>query len=1020
MNRFTETTSAYSKGQSVLKKVDNIEERIQCAPSSVMNAPELRDVDLHLPMIAHNFCYSYVGSFVHPKHFTLNKLGLKLINSAIPDFRYLFSFFSRYKKEPDYDSTILQETLSPFMYYRFLKLFNDFISYMPISDEREALIYVLKFCYVEFARLMMIRTFSDLRDKLVSKFSEKCSNISSFDSIFEKVFLRTITFPLLKGAQRIQKAIRKNLNKTKEEMSDAFPDYDLHNNVILANTFVFDRINQMETSYFLPREQIYDIKGLKNKALNRASELLKSGILADFKKFNGNYVFKVRVEPFTKFYLELSMMQNNYTICIDKKNKTLLVPVPENDFGITLVVDGKKVKSYTFFASQKAIELTDSFDRNGARFTFSIAMVKEKGPYFKIDDHLFHDNVLVYECFDYLIQHLVHTWVSNLEERPELQYIITVIDFALKYSIPTSSVFIKMLEHLHRVFSASFSFLSAFVPVYILCKSLQSESLLLPMELETLEIMESRLVEQLKECYVTLLSKPDPHSAPPFCELTILLYLGHPDIAKADEYLARILDEVESEILRPCLSLLDMQSMDHPSPPSMIKLYALKCKINQEVIDNSLLNIQFSPVSISDCANSIYESVVNLKGVLTDPSTPLFYKVDDILTYVKTLVRNLSEAFMDHDPLPTQYDIFHYMATHRALYHFLDKTPLLSPSEFFGRVILDWVTDLGQNLIKWIDKSVERDKFDVFNQTDNTSLSICDLVNIIDDTSKFILDVEDKSDQYEHILCAFVSLLSAATKHYISSLVYCIEKRTYTINQVYVMLNNLSKIKAHWNNFYELKILTKDDLPEELKSMSLDPAKNLVTLIKTQIVNLSDVISDKAFNVVHKTLFEGKSIKSDYKIFRYTVINDVFSLYQDSLNCIDILQPNFHSYVYLYVLKGLEQGLVRVLEQFHSHRDEEAFNDVVDILYVSLMGVFEDFPDDIRQLHLGEISQLKWAHTLTRYTDNEPDVTFDELMNQDQNDDELNRIKFVVLYQKAKSLVDIGIARIGLRKYRVV
>ena len=999
--------TSYDGSMFTLKKKEYSEIELLKQSKSLLSNPFLFNQRNNLPLLVHNLSHKLINNFIDLKTMILKPLGNEMISEyelKNCELRLLFSFYPKYSKDIKISNEIFEDFLTPTLYLRFINEIVQTISYLPHFSNEYDTIFSKLIIYLIFStpKLCLLRTINDLRSNLFKylKNELKFNDINLFDQIFNESLLNSFNYNLNIENKKPYKILSKYLHLTKDKFFENFLDKKNFKNNYKTFTFIHERASILSKNWVYNLDEIEDdptnhFRQIQLRSLFIANSIYKIESSNNIKNnslifltLNSTNNFDLSSILFIQFKFRnkyINFRLNNNTIelilpSLEKKHLKIrfkFINDPKNTIKEVLIekLNLKTNINGDFFLKKQNIKII---------YLISLE-IKPKNEIINLNNYLFNEFSSSKDSIDFLIECTLSEWLKDLKISPPMKLFSTIIDFALKYSIPTSYIYFKFLTKFLQCWSSSGLFIDAFVNILLTCYIINEKLNIIENEKNSFQVALETLQHSIPKILINNFSKPELIEHSPITSLMIILSLFY-DPLNITNYFSTIIQDSIVNIFEGIIQSLEWIPNIKEANPSTLSLYSLLPKTKNEPIigENMLPKISFTSISLIETSKKLLLRTQKLTAYFTKETLPsLLNHQQSIRSDFASLSFQLAQCFTYLNPPPSENETYEFLGIYKQLWRLFGSYSFHSPKILFQPVIYRWISDLGPALIKWTSKAIELDDFSINVKSQKTSTSLIDLFTIFNDTFSFLdkLDLGQENHEDE-IINSYISLCSSSIRLYITSLLDIlhyhinlftkIEKykfplfvninRKTSLSQFFVIINDLTSLHSFWQEF--ITIFTKK---HQIIQRYDDITNGLSNAIKTSIESLDREISRKIKYLIYpiickkKKLFNKKTFEINEQQFN-TIKELVLDLMIKSIEETKSIN-NFRIYqIIKSFLKGFENGLLYILIPFSLEKFKSNY-------LIQLIEIFEECFIEIFQLcnnkkYLNNLNEhcliLKW------------------------------------------------------------
>ena len=805
---------AQKEGFSNLQRV-----RTNLAPDQI----EVTYRDWRFPVIEHLFDATKGN---------LSKDGLAFFDGARTvnrDLDFLFCFFSKYDRCPSAFDVILDETMSPVSFFCFVQeLFDSFGLLTPeMETERAALSNVVRRVLLGTKRLLHIGSVREMAAEVMRIVDEVNPSVrDSLQPIVEQCFMNAMFTHSVKATD-IEKAKDDLLGEICNDMRVLEGMYGDYGTFVHMLTEVHVAVGYMDSDWIYSSRVAPELAEEAKRAVLRRVEL--AGSLTKGCEYEGSQLMTVTVEWTKKFaksrlasvaYIEVAYDDSKIIL---PASKEIVIPVwaTEGRLCVKLMYvkkkyakakDGIPDKAYGVLCEictpvrKESSQTVMKFKRRSSVFAGQCGKMTVNLVYHAPGAHVPLSNPMCEyrnpkagELLDFYAGRLVKAWMQKspfMGAYPACPEHVALLEFALRYSVPATTVYIAILNKLIQGWCHAEGYLNALTCMFLVTSICLEQCSKNTRETQEMTKITDFLKANVPAFMLQHLSKPALYEKHALLPLFILTCVTVQD-DQVDGYLQQIIDRSVKNIIHSVTGFLTPSSSEKEvKQAEALRKYVVTERKSTAPLNNAMVLehrlrtvksvmvqepvkleqppgafIIFEMPTLSVTMECLTKRSRQIEEFYLRSSLPAF--VDHWQKLKKEFVE-LALALIDNFKLvqdqACERDLFRFIINYKILYKFLELPESVSPYVLFTPLILNWISRIGDKMITWVTRSLKYDKFEINVETNRTSTSLVDMIRIFTQSLEFlhVLQWEDKS--IEVFVESYLSLCVSCLKMYVDEL----------------------------------------------------------------------------------------------------------------------------------------------------------------------------------------------------------------------------------------------------------
>jgi hypothetical protein len=647
------------------------------------------------------------------------------------------------------------------------------------------------------------------------------------------------------------------------------------------------------------------------------------------------------------------------------------------------------------------------------------------------------------EAMKFLISLFVESWIANMNDDDYLSYYSVVVDFAMKFGFTANFVYFEILKKFDECWSQSGTFIEIYVPLFLTCYAMRNKLTLSEQEetymKELIPNLEEKVVQRIKKA----LSKSDIIEKPALTQLIILLSVVHDPATVSDHFDSMITQSI-IDITDSVVKALLIIPSNKEATNQVAALYScLSLKgVNPKKGPNGVVMIDFDIESILKASTILLNRAGKLIQFFTQSSVPKFADHSKrIQNNFKSLSFLLVSAFVSHEPRPQDQLTFQFLLNYKQLWRLIGEEEDKAPEILFMPFLNNWIAEFETVVINWAKKAVELDDFTIYTKTTMTSSSLFDIITIFNETVSFLENLNLDDEAMKDVYLSYARICNNALSYVRDIYIALIDGRkeavrkfvdkwkdpryegsadcnvqikfdTLSIQQTYVIINNLFEAKNEWKNYKEAFSVKHHVQIDD------DPLSGIVAIVNNAMEIFKIEVEYITYMWLFKPLWEKQKWykKGDWRVRKtiidgcITVADNLIDLIGEYINPLQtILHRNFHGKAVTAVFKGVRAGILHCFVPYILDRNVEVYTKVVSTLNFTMKTFIQSMPAPLQQRAMNEISFLKFGEELI-------DKGFNDSANEEINPEDEPKlfIRACTVKQLAKTKGEKKIAK-GIR-----
>jgi hypothetical protein len=891
------------------------------------------------------YCFSRLFFDVtanQPTRFSVGFL-FKADQASLPDFRQMFQYFS----------TFQSGVLTAFHYCQFSRAVVSAVSCLPYTDE------TVRFTLGRLTRLLLFRAselvqchdLPELKKKVREVAEVGSASLSVVDACFNTGLVAacaspyTEIFPEFLSPQLILHELGKRFKMGAGLLKQA--------EAAGATSTILHLNSELHTWRAMSEAGGWPARAARQKFVSSfVPELFKPG-----SKCAGFGLLAMAVsaafDVSDRVTISMTYCEQTLTLALTKNRCEFVIPVYEDEpLDVTFANDG--ITSNVRIILKKA--------RVIGRGTLAQAKI-QKNPIFLLVEHQFafgnvfppytvQASVLQVgeETLEFLLWAVLDGWLRRPAAGPPLGPYMLATDLALKLGIG-SIVFYALFTKIMMIgFCESGDFLDNFVAVILaLVTSLQWWPAKPDDDRDFLEDDEqfgrdtlSNAAEFLRERVPQILASQLKHSEhierPAVPSLMMLISLfDTPEDSEA--FFGGILNRVVKDISASVLRRLEFQFKLSRAPLPSQALYRMSHPEEYTLISQRQ---HLEMTSLLTAAAEMLSRSRIVTAFFTQDAAPLFTDSQTgLLRDFSHLSYLFAAVFASTDPLPTDAELFRFLATYRQLWQLSGSPAESAPAIVFASVIARWLRMFADSFITRVSRAISFDDFTVHSRRHMSSTSVTDIFALISSNFEFLDSLKVSLETIEvHVMC-YLSLCGSAVRGYVEALMRLASgfkarngsARRLTGPQRFVAVNDIIAVRMEWTEFlrkacgdYHLEVEIFSDLLS-----GVGPAlRELVGRLGLDLaIKIRNAVRDAVFlNDAHSYQLKPTAMFDAQEIHE-TVLEELsqqVTLVQESL------LVSYRPRAFVQLVRAVPLGLLEGLSPFVSIRQPQVFFTVVQTL----------------------------------------------------------------------------------------
>ncbi|OHT07792.1 hypothetical protein TRFO_23906 [Tritrichomonas foetus] len=526
-------------------------------------------------------------------------------------------------------------------------------------------------------------------------------------------------------------------------------------------------------------------------------------------------------------------------------------------------------------------------------------------------------------------------------------------DLAMKYSLPCSYFFTKIVEKLTDCWCNSQAFVSLYcVMIYSLYYSHNNENSS-PEEKKDFQLFLYFAKKNAKTLLANQLAKPELYEKTSITSLVLILSLCL-DNNKLSTILEEIFIASQDNIFKSIHKKLKFEKSENEC--ISMGLYTITYSGFQEfdVGPNGLPLCNITPESLIDALKLVSLRCKSISAFYLNQFLPSFLNIEQkSLEDLALITINIADTFTKIYPLPAQQLLAQFVIVYKEVYSVLKEYKLIHPSVLFNTPIINWLTDLSQSAIEETDRSILFDPFEKYSDNVKTSPSLVDLFRFFEQGFSFIKGLLFTRGELENKLTVFFSICASMVSNYIDQILSIaalpfrminahkgkfpswipdcyFAQRHITVRQMFVIINNLCNIPQYWEKFLQkyVSYCQINESEEEINHIRQikDPRLKLnekvlftYNFIRLDTVyNITELLMPKLWSLGKIGLIRAKLLRDDFSIITFeNLLNDVLDIFRNKVaSMMEDLQETQFIKCLPHIVRGVEEGVFECLIPF--------------------------------------------------------------------------------------------------------
>ena len=852
--------------------------------------------DNQIEIMIHDFSYPIIRQIFDSSTGYISKFGNELIQSTEginSDLTLLLTYFQKYKRQPNFDD-VANEKLDPLTYYKFTEELFDSFSTIPKNDKdnRNSFSQIIKKVLVSSKDLSLSENIQQLNEKVIeiSNLTDG-SNTELFKPIFEDCLTRAFLHdkvPSENLGDLVSRLLDLSFVDTKM-IDDLNKKFKNSHNPIDTIRSLEQFLNIVDTQWVYSEKEAPDMIGdVKAKTI---SMIQKIGTLINGKATIGFVSLKIKVDWEKKFedtrfsnsaFIEVNSYNTKQVYDLNK-NKSIDIYIPifgkeseKVEVSLCYIKDKFKqskrekvpkdgigrLTSLSFKLSTKSDKYESKFKRRSGGISPKCGSLIIKTEFSDIDKIVPVNSELKYiepnmdSFLSFLISCMVKDWVisgSTMSLSPPIETHLALLEYAVRYSIPASTIYLRIANALSNCWCHAEGFLDAFTTIFLCAHIAMNapDAKITEKEEQMYNYLCGFIEKNAKIFMIQHLSKPALYERHGLRPLFILLSFSLPQ-EQIYFYIDQLIEKSHENIMNSITSELKPVPSDKPvSAADDLLSYCTKSDKQMNDSNDSDNDggfkkgkYTFTVGAISEACSYLVCRSKQLKAFYEDSCLPTFLDQwvslnNDLKNYALCLLK-MFISLNTNDCTDTE--IFKFIFSYREMYTFFSFDNEYTPYKVFLPVIMDWIGRTGEKMIEWTNNAIKFDPFIIDNPKQRTSSSLSDLMEVFRQSFEFIGLLKWEDSSIEDFVMTFLNMCGSCLRCYTEILIMKIlsyfpqyilkefndeeinhfipdikhfvspdiESNPVTPKIIFVMINNFLHLRSSWKSFADK---VKDQFP---------------------------------------------------------------------------------------------------------------------------------------------------------------------------------------------------------------
>ena len=483
------------------------------------------------------------------------------------------------------------------------------------------------------------------------------------------------------------------------------------------------------------------------------------------------------------YYVKITYSNGESQVKIYDKQVSFVLPILRDVDTISITVGLKKKKIHTFVLTN-ILKTAQGVEQISSSVKLFYSLTSYKSDQFAIVDTHFKSNTS--DVLNVLVEYFIIQWLQKVDsneknEIPPIEGIIPLLEFAIKHSIPASTIFARLTQRMISAWNQSGLFLDAFTPIlyalYSTCQLLSTDQ-----ERKVLEEAKTVLSTAVPLVLERQLSNPEYYERPSITSLLMLLPLCK-EQHNLDQYFSNLMNDASINIMESVLLLLKFFESDkkEEATASEVSLFALlppdapmKLKFKSLTTKTGVPYIHVNLDSVLLASDLLAVRLEKFSAFLATPT--IGQRGEAVFDSFMSLGKLFADVFANAISKGTksstvqQETIFSFLANYKKIWQSIGAIPSIAPAIIFQPILGKWISELGQALVDWTTNAVMCDNFEISAKSNLTTTSLTDLFLIYNQSKEFLLNIGFSHETISPYALSFISLCRSSVMYYIQLL----------------------------------------------------------------------------------------------------------------------------------------------------------------------------------------------------------------------------------------------------------
>jgi hypothetical protein len=898
------------------------------------------------------------------------------------DLQLLVSHFSKYDRVPAAFGEVLAEPLDPFTFFRFMQELFGSVSAVHVSmtEERRAVSTIIERVIAQTVRLSKLEKMSHLNVEIL-KIARGVEgvNMEVFKPIVQECFINAVYH------RRVRTEVFGHLydytiGAIAVDPAEYVERYRFYGTVTYFTMLLHSYVNDMPRNWFYRGRPM--ISSARQALLLLGEKVVESvvGSVPD-----GSLLVSTSVEFEKKYvgtafanncYIEINYLNESFVIGL---SQSFLIPVFTKDTPLSVTLFSVKkdfdrvpiariprdawtsLVALMIVPQRKSEQYQEKFKRSKSLISFQCGTITVTTTYSPplqpVDPGLSWDDSDVLGMLGMHVDRLVHVWLTNdsvMEVYPPNNQYLLVVEFAIRYAVPTPTLYVMILKRLLVAWCHAESYLCAFASMFVCaqfaldrCQHTENEV----GEMGRIKEFLSRTVPQFVLQHLSTPGLRERHGLLPLFVL-LAFVIGEGDFPG---FLRQVMESSRDNILHSVTSFINPEA-----------------------------------ASIASACETLAKRARQIKKFYEDASLPLFLiQWENLEPLFREKAISLIKMFIQLKDQASDAEIVKFILNFKPLYQLLEVPDEYNPFKLFVPMVQNWISLVGERMIQWVSRAIQFDQFEINNKRDRTSSSLIDMMTVFSQSFQFLSSLNWDDPSLLVFLETFLSLCVGTLRLYTEQLTFKmlsyfpvkliqqytgdsaiftnyipqlrkVTKSKVTPAQIFIIINNFMYLRPSWVSFLDRVHQFFPDF--QVDERFLNPVPQVASISKSIPILFAGLAAQETTAAVGPHVWVPNSRVKTFLIRSASrhVLNPLFEqrmsdlfaeLFDKTVNFlkqkIDALEKvsarPYYPIMLQGLLHGLDTGLINILVTLREARP------IKHKRLLTLMHFFQDVLNDVKE-----------------------------------------------------------------------